>query len=269
MSNGAPPPIPGSAPAKKGLSPLAWIAIGCGGLVVVGFIVFIALGAFVFKKGKDMVEEATGTSSFEELAKKLEENPAKTAAELAIRVNPELDLVSTDDDAGTITFRNTETGEEATLSFEDIAEGRFTMTTDEGEFSIDASEEEGGGVTFSGPEGETRFGAATDLSDVPDWVPLYPGASETQSAFHTTSGEGTTGALTSKTTDDAKQVVAHYKELFEDEGYKVQTESVTTTPDGALGIISAQRGDGSSLNVMATQGDAETTVAINYNGKKP
>ena len=270
MSNGAPPPIPGTAPAKKGMSPWAWIAIGCGGLVVVGFIAFIALGAFVFKKGTEVAQEITGASSLEEFAQESRGEPGQSPLpRWRCASIPELELISTDDEAGTITFHNTKTGEEATLNFEDIAEGRFSMTTSEGEFSIDANQGEEGGITFSGPDGETRLGASADLGDVPDWVPLYPGATDAQSAFHTTSGEGMMGAMTSKTTDEAKQVVAHYKELFEEKGYTIQTESVTTTPDGSLGVISAELTDGGTLNVMAAQQSAETTVTLNYNVKNP
>ena len=267
MSNGAPPPIPGTPAAKKGLSPLAWVAIGCGGLLVVGFVVFMALSVFVFKKGKEMALEATGSDSFQELVEDMKDNPAKTAAELAIRMNPELDLVETDDEAGTITFRNTKTGEEATLNFEDIAAGRFSMTTEEGEFSIDASDAEKSGVTFKGPEGEARFGAG-DLGDVPDWVPLYPGATETQSVFHSTTDEVTVvGALSSKTGDDAQQVIDHYEQLFEDQGYKIGMQSIAQ--GGKVGTITGDLGNGRSLNVVATQQGDETMITINYNVKKP
>ncbi len=268
MSNGAPPPIPGTAPAKKGLSPWAWIALGCGGLLALGAVVFIALGFFAVKKGKEMVEEATGSDSFQEIVEGFQDNPLKAAAEIAVNANPELDLVATDDEAGTITFRNNKTGEEATLNFEDIAEGRLSMTTSEGEYSLDAADDGEGGVTLKGPEGETRFGASADLGDVPDWVPLYPGAREAQSAFHSTSGEGMMGALTSKTQDTAQQVIDHYEELFEDRGYEIGAKSITTTKDGAFGGLTGELADGRSVNVGAIQQDAETTITLNYNVKK-
>ncbi len=269
MSNGAPPPIPGTTPAKKGLSPLAWVGIGCGGLLVLGFVVFIALTAFVFKKGKDMVVEATGSSSIQEMVQKLEDNPAKAAAELAIRVNPDLELIATDDEAGTITFRNTKKGEEATVNFEDIAEGRLSVTTNEGEFSVSANDSSEGGVTFKGPEGETRFGASADLSDVPDWVTPYPGSSDTQSSFHSTTGEGMMGALTSKTSDSPQEVVDHYKKVFEDSGYEIGAQSMTTTGNGAFGAISGERkGEGKTLNVVVMGEGEQTTVTINYNLKQ-
>ncbi len=66
-----PPPVPGPTTAKKGLSPLAWIAIGVGGLVVVGLIGFLALGVFVFRQGQEVVREATGLESISEVVEEL------------------------------------------------------------------------------------------------------------------------------------------------------------------------------------------------------
>ncbi len=269
MTNGAPPPVPGTAPAKQGTSPWVWVAVGCGGILVLGFVAFLALGFFAVKKGKEIVEEATGGESLSELAADFKENPAKALAETAIRTNPELELVATDDDAGTITFTNTKTGEEATLNFEDIAEGRFSMTTDEGEYRIDATDGGEGGVTFTGPEGEARFGASADLSDVPDWAPAYPGATDVQSAMHTTSADGVMGAFTSKSTDDAQKVIDHYKQLFEDQGYTIGGESMTRTGDSAFGGINADLGDGRSVNVGVVENAGESQVTINYNQKQP
>ena len=268
MSNGGPPPVPGSTPAKQGMSPWAWVAIGCGGIVVLGFVVFMALGFFVFKKTKEVVQEATGTESISDFVQGMKENPAKTAAETMIRVNPELELVSTDDEAGTITFTNSKTGEEATLNFEDIAEGRFSMSTSEGEYSIDASDDGEGGVTFSGPEGEARFGASADLSDVPDWVPAYPGGTDVSSTMHTSSADAVMGAFTAKTTDDAQKVVDHFKQWFEDQGYTIGTESMTRTGEDTIGGITGEDGDGRSVNVMIIESKGESQVAINYNQKK-
>lgn len=268
MSNQVTPPVSGSAEEKKGLSPLAWVAIGCGGIIIVGFLVFFLLAIFIFQRGRAMVEDATGSSSISEFLEDMEDNPAKTAAETMIRLNPDLETVATDDEAGTITFRNNRTGEEATLNFEDIAEGRFSMTTSEGDFAIEADAAGAGGVTVTGPEGETRFGAGADLSDVPDWVPAYPRATETQGMMHSTTAEGVAGSFTSKTADDAQTVVAYFKELFEDQGYEIGSESMTRTGDGAFGTITGELGDGRSVNVVIIEGDGESQVTITYNQKR-
>lgn len=268
MTNGAPPPVPGTAPAKQGTSPWVWVAVGCGGILVLGFLAFLALGFFAVKKTKEVVEEATGGQSLSEIAEDFKANPAKALAETAIRTNPELELVSTDDEAGTITFTNTRTGEEATLNFEDIAEGRFSMTTDEGEYRIDATDAGEGGVTFTGPEGEARFGASADLSDVPEWVPSYPGATDVTSNMHTSSADSVMGAFTGKSTDDAQKVLDYFKQLFEDKGYKIGAESLTRTGDDTFGGINGDLGDGRSVNVAVTERAGETQVIINYNQKK-
>ncbi len=269
MSNGAPPPVPGSAPAKQGTSPWVWVAVGCGGILIVGFVVMLALGLFAVKKGKEAFEEATGGESLTDFVEDMKENPTKTLAETAIRADPDLELVSTDDEAGTITFTNTRTGEEATLNFEDIAEGRLSMSTDEGEYRVDATDAGEGGITFTGPEGqETRIGGGADLSAVPDWVPRYPGMTEAQSTLHSTTADGMMGAFTGKSTDDAQAVVDHFKKLFEDRGYEIGGESMTRTPDSAFGGVNADLGDGRSVNVVIIEGGGNTQVTINYNQKK-
>jgi hypothetical protein len=69
-----------------------------------------------------------------EYARKAEKNPAKAAAELFVRVNPEVELVSTDEQAGTMTIRIKETGKLATVTYADLAQGRFSVTSDDGNF---------------------------------------------------------------------------------------------------------------------------------------
>lgn len=261
MTNGAP------VEKKKGLSTLAWVAIGCGGLLVVGVFAVFGLGFFAVQKGKEMVTEATGSNSFEDFVADLRDNPAKKTAETVIALNPELELVSTDDEAGTITFVNTTTGEEATLDFEDIAEGRFSMTTDEGEYRVDAADGGEGGVTLTGPDGqETRMGASTNLDDVPEWVPLYPAATSTESTYAAKSADGVNGIVTAKTADGAQKVVDHYKELFERDGWTIGNQSMTTAGGGSFGSIGGEL-KGRTVNVSAAEQKGECHVTIHYNGK--
>ena len=98
---------------KKGLSPWAWVAIGCGGLLLVAMIVMMVGGMFVAKKVGDFAED-------------FEENPA-AAAEMLIKMNPDLELVDSDRDAGTMTIRNKEDGEVITVNYEDIEKGKLSF----------------------------------------------------------------------------------------------------------------------------------------------
>lgn len=272
MSDGTslPSSLPGSTPPKKGLSPLAWAAIVVGGFLVLGMAGMVALGVFVFQKGREVVTEATGTDSFSELAESLRNDPTRVAAETMIRVNPDLDLVESDAAAGTITFRDNRTGEEATLSFADIAEGRLGLTTADGDYTVDASAAgagEQGGVTFTGPAGATRFGAASS-GDVPSWIPVYPASGTLQSTYQSETGAGLSGAVTSTTSDDAQTVVEYYKKVLEDAGYSIGSESMTRSGDGAFGAITGElREQERRITVTAMQDARATRIIVNYSGQ--
>jgi hypothetical protein len=235
---------------KKGLSPLAWIAIGCGALVLVGGVVLVGLLGFGLFKAKEMVADFEG-------------NPAKAAAEMMVKLNPELELVESDDEAGTITIKNTETGEAMTVDFEDITEGRLSFTTEDGEVRIDASEGGEGTMTFSGDEGEVRIGAS--LENVPDWVPLYPGASDTGGSYTSKTQEGVTGLVAMTTADDAATVLAFYEEWLSDQGYELTGRSTTSSGEGTFATLRGEVKEPARnlVIVVVRQGD-ETQVNVSF-----
>ena len=278
MTDPGSPPVPTPAapspePAKKGLSPLAWVAIGCGGLTLIGLIAVVVLGVSVFQFGRRALDEATDGQSLSDIVESLEDNPVKTLAEAAIRLNPEFRWISTDEDAGTITFFHIETEQEVTMSFSDVAEGRFTMTTNEGEFVIDGAGDDvaaasaaEGGVTFTGPGGQTRLGSNISLDDAPEWVPIYPGSSNVQMPYVTSSANGASGMLSGSTGDSVERVVDYYQNKIEDLGFTVG--NVTSSQSGTtdLGSLSAT-GDDGTINVTATkQGGEDTQFVVMFDG---
>jgi len=79
------------------MPPLAWVGIGCGTiLVILVIVVSLAVRACV-----DKVEE-------------FRKNPEKAGAEMFVRMNPDLELVSQDENAGTMTVRVKKSGETVT-----------------------------------------------------------------------------------------------------------------------------------------------------------
>ncbi|NJL30000.1 MAG: hypothetical protein HC897_19960 [Thermoanaerobaculia bacterium] len=252
MSNGyAQPP----AAPKKGLHPLAWVAIGCGGLAVLAAIVLFVGGWFATQKLKQVASD-------------FEDNPTKAAAEMFVRINPEIEMVSSDDAAGTMTVRNTKTGEVATFKYDELEQGKLSWKTSEGEASVsfDTQGGQGGGVTVKTDKGETTLGA-TNL-DLPEWVPIYPGANVGQGMFSARSAEGTMASFPITTSDASKDVMGYYEKVLKENGFEVQTQSYTSGEDTLGMVIGENKSNNRTVNVVITRQNNETNAAIQY-AEKP
>jgi hypothetical protein len=169
-----PPPPPGAATGKKGLPPLAWAGIGCGGLILLTVLAGGLLVGTCAKKGIQMASE-------------LAANPGKAAAEMMVTTNPTIEKVSEDETAGTMTIRLKASGETVTLSYEDLALGQIPVS----------------GVTPPPSPG--------DLAKIPAWVPRYPGAADEAALFHVEDNLRVHGMLIARTTDDYERVADFFK----------------------------------------------------------
>jgi hypothetical protein len=241
-------PAPAAPPAKKGTSPLVWILAGCGGLIVIGVLAMLVGGYFVAHKVK----------GYAELAKK---NPAMAAAKLAVSFNPNLEIVSEDDDKGTLTVRDKKSGEEITMNAEDIKQGRLKFKNKKGEeVTFEGSTEKGKeGVRVKTDKGSMSFGNATAEAP-PSWVPVYPGAKAMASSRQKTE-EGLTGTFTFQTTDAGEQVMAFYERELKSAGFEVERAGT-----GGLANLSAKSGDGKSkVNVVLLPvSEGGTSVTVEY-----
>jgi len=250
-----PPPAPPAQPAqKKGLSPVAWILIGCGGVLLLGMLAVGACGLFVAKQVGDVAQD-------------FKDNPGRAAAELMVKMNPDLELVSTDDEAQTITVLNTETGEEFTADWSDIENGNFSFSNDEGSFNIDTSGgEDGAVVSMSSDDGTTTqiFGAGA-TSNIPDWAITTPGAGEVQGTYSTSDGTTSSGAFNYTTSESVAQVLEFYESNLTNQGYEVTKSTFST--GGMDGGMVAGNNEGNGRTVSASIGtseDGETVVTVTY-----
>lgn len=224
-----PPNIPPIQPQKKGIPAIAWVGIGCGGLLLLA----LAAGVWVFFIAKNKLDEFT-------------KNPEKTAAELMVSMNPELEQISKDDDKGTMTIR-TKDGQEMTLSYKDIAEGKITMTDKDGN--------------------TTRIGSS-DLSQVPAWVPKAPGFTEGLSVFHSKSGDQTLGQFSGKSPRGAEELKTYFEGEASAQGLTSSSHSSLNTGSTAT-ITLGFSGGGKSLNIVITgKPGSATLVNTNYSEKR-
>jgi len=236
---------------RKGLHPLAWVAIGCGVLLVVGAVAATVLmvGAARFAKNK-----------VEDFADQIENRPVETTAKALAMVSPELEFVTADEEARTATFRNAQTGEEVTVDLEDIEQGRvvFSKNGEETTFDVDS---ERGGVRVSGPDGETVIGGGE--ARPPAWVPLPPGVT-TSSAFTQTSQGRSSGTFAIEGSSSSALLEFYRRELA-DRGYELSESSFSGGGQSAQ-TLQGEDSDGHTINVTITEDGTQGRGVVTYEG---
>ncbi|HEX6898233.1 MAG TPA: hypothetical protein VF789_00900 [Thermoanaerobaculia bacterium] len=253
--NGSPvPPPPGSPqpPPRKGLGPLAWVGIGCGVLLVIG-MVLVAAGGWFAKKQID----------------KFADNPGFAAAELAVRANPDLEVVNSDREKNTLTVRNKKTGEVLTFNGEDLKDGKLTVTNEKGEtVDFSASQE---GVKITNEKGEVSTFGATEggPKNLPSWVPVYPGGT-VQGTMDSTTGEGRTVIFTVSSQDAVDTVATFYEGKLKEAGITVEKTTMSSSDQSSTTMLGGKSADGkreASVMVSATPGQP-TQAVVTVNDKK-
>ena len=255
--NPPPPPVPPPQPQqeKKGLSGLAIAGIGCGALLLIGMVVAVIVGLYFAKKVK-------------EVAPDFQKNPAKAAAVLAVKMNPALELVGTDDAKNEITVREKKTGEVFTMSFEDAKNGKVTVKNSKGEvISVDGKAGPGGAkVVVKGPDGQTMVGGDAAASAPPAWVPVYPGIKPQAGGVKQETKEKASGTFMAQTNDAPAKVSEFYDSKLKAAGYETQT----TTIGGEMSVVTGTRDGGKrTVNVMINTEKGVTNVVITYDGPNP
>lgn len=250
VPHGATPPP--TAKKKSGLSPLAWVGIGCGAILLIG-VIALAIAA------------AMGLSWLGGQAKEFEDNPAMATAKLMVRANPELELVEADDEAGTLTVRNKQTGEVTTVGLDEIEEGRIRFESD-GEtvtMGMEEGEDGEGAFTVRDKEGKATFrvGAGGE-ENIPGWVPRYDGA-EPEGTYFATSGGEMNGGYSFETSDSPDDVLAYYRQALEEDGFS-ETGSSTSSAGGSSFSNATYESDGRTVGVVVTSDGGTTNVIVNF-----
>jgi uncharacterized protein YneF (UPF0154 family) len=247
MSNGAP------APDRKGLHPLAWVGIGCGVVVVIVVVVLAIGGFFLARTVKNVAED-------------FEDNPGLATARWIVKANPELEEVAVDEENGTMTIRNTKTGELITVDFDDIENGRFSWTTGGEEVTVDVSEADTGSIKIRSSDGKGfNLSTGAEVSEeIPDWVPVYPGATP---ANRTSMGsaEEMTGSFRLTTDDAVGELIAFYRDRLKEAGFEVSVNTFSSE-DGEGGMVNgSMEAEKRTVMVMISDESGPTEATVSFN----
>ena len=238
---GAPPRGVPPNPAARKTSPLVWVLIIILSLCFLGFASCAAFGLFVAHKVKQAGIDP-------ELWRN---NPSLAVGKILAATNPNLEVVRSDDRAGTVTVRDKSNGKETTMTFDQARNGKFSITADD---------DHGGTATM-------QFGGAVNTSNLPSWVPKYPG-SEGNSTFAVKGSGGDLtegGSFTFNTPDSAEKVIQFYRDKIQDLGMKVKVTS--STGDTSM-IVATEDDDKRSLTVIASSHPGSSGVSVTYGSKR-
>lgn len=251
MNQNPPQSSPPQPPKKKGISGLAVAGMGCGALLLLTMVA----GGLLGMKACQKIKEVAGDLDFEK-------NPTKAAALIALRMNPDLEVITVNDGTGEVTVKEKKSGDIITMSFDDIAQGKFTIKNAKGEtVTMDASNAEKQGVVVTGPEGQTVIGGSQ--SAPPDWVHLYPGSTHA-GGMRNEKGSSINGSYAMETTHNNETVSKHYGDQLKAAGYETSV-TATQTADGVMTMINATKDEGRRTQTVLIQTlDGKTHIALSY-----
>ena len=252
---GFPPQQSFTPPPQKKSNALMYVLIGCGTMLIIGVIVVFLGGYFVWNKAKQAGLDP-------ELMQK---KPALAAAKLMIAANPDIELVSVDDEKGLITVRDKKTGETVTVNLDDAQKGKVTFKKEgEDEVSIEAKgDEEKGSVEVKSGEGTAKFGSGS-VDKIPDWIPLYPDAQPIGS-YSAQNKDGWSGGFHFATKDSPNKVISFYEDGFKRAGLKVDTNLLTQNGKTSGGLATGEdtaKKRTVSVNAIASEEGTQVTVVF-------
>jgi len=272
MSNYVPPTTPIGGPAGQQFPPqqqfpppppqkksnvLVWVIAGCGTFVVIGIIAVFLGGYFVWNKAKEAGLDP-------ELMQK---RPALAVAKMMVAANPDVELVSVDDEKGLITVKDKKTGKTITVNLEDAQQGKITFKDDKNEEVTLEAKGEGdtGSLEVKSKEGTAKFGAGS--AKLPTWFPTYPGAA-IQGSFSTEGKDGKNGSFGFSIADSIEKVVKFYEQNLKQAGLKVTTNTVQQNGKTAMGsLVAEDEGKMRTAFISAITEKGETKVTVVFGSK--
>jgi hypothetical protein len=244
-------PPPASVPNKK--SPVVWILVGCVGLIAIAGLIAVATGLFVVHKAKQAGLDPD----------LMRRNPGVAVAKMLAAANPDVEVVSVDEDKGLITLREKSTGKTISMNFEDVKKGKIVFKGEGGEEATIQSE--GDSFAIKTKDGVVKAGGKWNP---PGWIPVYTGAT-VSSGVNSQSPTEDTGAGYLNTTDSIEKVVDFYKETFKNQGLQVRTDVSSQDGQSNAGTLVAQDNGGKTyVNVNVVPGEGRTIIHITYAVKK-
>ena len=251
-----PPQQPFPQPPEKKSNVMVWVLAGCGTFLVLGVIAVFLGGYFVWNKAKQAGLDP-------ELMQK---RPALAMAKMMVAANPDIELVSVDDEKGLITIKDKKTGKTVTVNLDEAKSGKVTFKGDgeDEEVTLEAKGEgDTGSLEVKSKDGAAVFGAGS-AAKLPNWLPSYPGAN-IQGTFSAQGKDGEGGSFGFSTTDSIEKVVKFYEDNLKQAGLKITTNTVQQNGVVSMGSLTGED-DGKRrtafISALSDKGQTQVTVVF-------
>jgi hypothetical protein len=178
----------------------------------------------------------------------MRKNPALATAKMAVSLNPDTEILSSNDRAGSMVVRDKKTGKVVTMKF-DLQKKAMVITDENGKSTSFTTTGEGSNssMEMKGPDGTVKIGNGSDKA--PAWVPVYPGSSP-QSTFSTSTGAEQTGSFAFVTQDQIDKVIAFYGDSLKSAGFAVS--NMSSNSEGKVGGMVSGDEKASKRNVVVS-----------------
>jgi len=256
-----PPPAPAASPIvippataqkpKKGHF-LFWALGGCLGLILVAVIIsFFAFSYFAHRVGLD--------------SRSLTKNPGIAIAKVLIGSNPDVELISADEDSGVIRVRDKKTGKTMTVDLENAKKGRIVFTDEHNQQVEIKTQGEGDNSTVEirSADGNMRIGTGDNIH-LPGWLPPYPNA-ESSGATTFNTNQGKSGACSFRSKDSVEKIAAFYEQALKSAGFQIEKSLSQIPGQGSIAVISASDSKtGRTANMTAARTEEGTSISLAY-----
>ena len=246
-----PPPVPIPPVPVKKTSPVVFILVGVGVFFMFIVMLVVAGGMYFAYKAKQFVE-----------------NPALGAAKILAAMDPNSEVLSTDEGRGTMMVRDKKTGKVTTLNLKDAMKGKMVIKEDGQDAVTLSAQSDGktGSIEMKTDQGTMTLGGSA--AKLPDWMPSYPGSSP-QGVMSAQSADGGLNSYGFKTSDGPEKVVSFYEDGLKAAGLKVTSNITTKGADNeAQGAMLIMEGGKRNATIIIAKDPTETTVSVSYTTKR-
>lgn len=227
-----------------------YVGIGCGVLALLGATAAILGIGWGVRRVGGFVSE-------------IQANPEKFTAEMVVKADPNLELVTSNEATGEITVRLRSTGEVKTVTYKEAAEGK--LTTPPATSPAPANSTPGSSAA--------EAGASAAWHGAPDWFPVMPGLTpgDESSALRSSSGDRETIHLTATGTAPIDEIVAFFSDELDKRGFTItrQAQSAGQLVNERIEASDHAGGRQVTINVTRPQPDAASGVVITIDAPAP